>query len=194
MSVLTREQFKIPKYMIPLFNVSAWSGFSNQPDGDAVEIVSNNANDTGLLTIFGKTKTTGQFKYETVTLKGTTVVTTSELDWDDIYGVFLGNINGRNIKPAVGTIVLKEASHGQTITTLTTGRISTGMVGFDLRGYNITIIHASGNLYFTQGEIATTDNGYPLSTGEKLKIKTNELFYLISDTTGATSKIFVYEN
>lgn len=194
MATLTKEQFKIPKYIIPLFNTLAWSGFTNQPDGDAVEVVSNNAGDTGLLTLFGKTKTKGEFKHETIQLKGTTAVKTNELDWDDIYGGFLGDIHGQNIKAAVGTITIREASNDQPITTLTVGKISTGMVGFDLRGQNITVIHVSGNLYLTQGEAATTANSYPFSTGEKFQIKTKDLLYLVSDGSGATSKILIYED
>ena len=95
--MITREKYKTVDYIIPTFDVTAWSGFANQPDGDGVEVVSNNAGDTGLLTIFGTVKTTGTLKYETVTLKGTTVVATTETDWDDILGAFLGDVHGDNM-------------------------------------------------------------------------------------------------
>jgi len=183
-----------PSYIIPLFSTLAWSGFTNQPDGDGVEVVSNSASDTGKLTIFGTNKTTGVLEYETITLTGATVVSTVEDDWDDILGAFLGDIYGKNIKAAVGTITLRKATGDGAITTLTAAAISTGMVGFDLRSLNISIIHVSGNLYFNQGAAVTVANGYPFSTGEKFLVKTDDLFYLISDGTGATSKILVYKD
>ena len=194
MAYLTKEQYKTPDYTIPLFDTLAYSGFTNQPDGDAVEILSDSASDTGLLTIFGTNKTTGALKYETVTLAGTDAVTTDEDDWDDIYGVLLGDINGKNISPAVGTVTLREASGNAAITTITAAKISTGMVGFSMTGKNIVIIHVSGNLYFNHGTAVTVANGYPFSSGEKFTVKPTDLFYLISDGSAATSKILVYKD
>lgn len=180
--MITREKYKTVDYIIPIFDVTAWSGFANQPDGDGVEVVSNNAGDTGLLTIFGTVKTTGTLKYETVTLKGTTVVATTETDWDDILGAFLGDVHGENIKAAVGTITLREASADQAITTMTTGKIATGHVGFDMKGKNVRIRRVSGNLYYKNGAAATTANGHLLDAGEPyLNVTNTDLFYLISD-------------
>lgn len=178
-------------YIIPLFDVNAWSGFTNQPDGDGVEIVSNSASDTGLITIFGTNKTTGALKYETVTLTGTTFVSTVELDWGNVMGAFLGNIYGQGITPAVGTITLREASANATITTIATTKISKGMPGFIMPGLNVRIILVSGNIYFKNGAAASVANGYPLASAEKLDVKQSDLFYLISDTD-ATAKILVY--
>jgi len=188
-----KELYKTPDYIIPLFSTLAWSGFTSQPDGDAVEILSDSASDTGKLTIFGTKKTGGALTYETVTLTGTDAVTTTEDDWGNIYGAFLGDIYGRNIVAAVGTITLREASGDQAITTLTAGDISTGMVGFDLKGKDISVIHVSGNLYLNQGADVTVDNGYPFASGEKLLIRPDGIIYLISDGGGATSKIIVYK-
>jgi hypothetical protein len=192
--MITSERYKTVDYIIPTFDVTAWSGFTNQPDGDKVEIVSNNANDTGLITIFGTVKTTGEFKHETVTLKGTTVVSTVEDDWDDIYGVFLGDVYGKNINAASGTITIREASGGQTITTLATGKISIGLVGFDMMGKNIRIRRITGNLYYKNGEPATTTNGHLLDSGEPyLNVVNDGMFYLISDGSAATCKITVFK-
>lgn len=193
--MIIREKYKTIDYIVPTFDVTAWSGFTNQPDGDGVEVVSNNAGDTGLLTIFGTVKTTGVLKYETVTLKGTTAVATTETDWDDILGAFLGDIHGENIKAAVGTITLREASADQAITTLTAAKISTGHVGFDMNGKNVRIRRVSGNLYYKNGAQATTANGHLLDAGEPyLNVTNTDLFYLISDGSAATAKITVFED
>lgn len=194
MAYLVKEQYKIPDYIIPLFDTLAHSGFTNQPAGDAVEILSNNAGDTGLVTVFGTNHTTGILKHETVKLAGTTVVSTSESNWGNIYGVFLGDIYGKNITPAIGTITIREASGDLSITTISATKISKGMVGFSMTGKNIVIVHVSGNLYFNHGVAVTTVNGYPFSTGEKLAVTPSELFYLISDASGATSKILIYKD
>lgn len=192
--MIVRELFKTIDYIVPLFDVGAWSGFTNQPDGDKVEVVSNAAGDTGLLTIFGTVKTTGKFKYETITLKGETVVSTTETDWDDIYGVFLGDIHGKNIKAAVGTITIRKAANDQTITSLAAGKISVGHVGFDIKGKNIRIRRISGNVYYKNGEPATTANGHLLDANEPyLDCVNDDLFYLISDSA-ATAKITVFKN
>ena len=45
--MITNERYKTVDFIIPTFDVTAWSGFTNQPDGDKVEIISNNAADTG---------------------------------------------------------------------------------------------------------------------------------------------------
>lgn len=194
MAYLTKEQHKTPKYIIPLFSTLAWSGFTNQPTNDGVEIVSDSASDVGKLTIFGTTTSTNALVYETITLNGTTPVSTVKTDWDKVYGAFLGDIYGQNIVAAVGTITLREASGNLSITTLTAGAISKGMVGFDLRGFNITLIQVSGNLYWNKGTAVTTANGYPFSSAEKFSINTDDLIYLISDGSGATSKIIVYKD
>jgi hypothetical protein len=191
--MITNERYKTIDFIIPTFDVTAWSGFTNQPDGDKVEIVSNNAADTGLITIFGTVKTTGAFKYETITLKGTTVVATTEEDWDDIYGAFLGDVYGKNIKAAVGTITLREASTDQTITTLAATKISTGHIGFNMLGKNIRIRRVSGNLYYKNG-VVTTANGHLLDAGEPyLNVVNDGMFYLISDGSAATAKITVFK-
>jgi hypothetical protein len=194
MSYLVREAFRKIDYIIPLFDTKAWSGWTNQPDGGAVKVSSNSASDTGKLTIFGTIKTTGAFAYETVTLTGASVVTTTETDWDDIKGLFMGDVYGKNITAAVGTITLTNAA-GSTITTIATTKLSGGLVGLDLRGHDVTVIQVSGNLYLYDGGAATTANGYPFGTAEKFEfIPIGDLFTLISDGSAATSKIVVYKS
>ena len=87
---------RLSSYIIPMFDLLAWSGFTNQPTNDGVEVVSNNAGDTGKCTIFGTTNSTGAFAYETITLNGVTAVATTKTDWGNVYGVFLGDIYGQN--------------------------------------------------------------------------------------------------
>ena len=67
-----KGRFRQSAYVIPTFDLLAWSGFTNQPADDGVEIVSSSASDVGKCTIFGTTHAGGAFAYETVTLTGTT--------------------------------------------------------------------------------------------------------------------------
>jgi hypothetical protein len=200
-----REQFKglvalsgsIPKdtssYIIPMMDLLAWSGFTNQPADDGVEVVSDSASDVGKCTIFGTTHSTGAFAYETVTLNGVTEVATTKVDWGNIYGIFLGDIEGKNISPAVGTITVREASAYQTITTIVATKISKGLVTFLLTGKNIILNVHSGNVWKRTAGVVTTANGFKLNlTGGNIKEeKITSMIYLISDTTGATAQIEV---
>ncbi len=180
-------------YIIPMFDLLAWSGFTNQPAGDGVEVVSNNAGDTGKCTIFGTKNSDGSFQYETITLNGVTAVATTKTDWGNVYGVFLGDIYGQNISPAVGTITVREASADQTITTLAANAISKGMVAFNLTGKNIILNVHSGNVWKRCAGPVTTANGLKMNlTGGNIKEeKIASMLYLISDTTGATAQIEV---
>lgn len=193
--MLTQERFRQIDFIIPLFDVKAHSGFSNQPDGDAVEVVSNNAADTGLCTILGTNKTTGAFKHETVTLTGTSAAATTETDWGSVYGIFLGDIYGKNTKAAVGTITVREASGGQAITTIAATKMGIGLMAFyGLTGRDVTVIQASGNLYLYDNGLATTGNGYPFGSAEKLNLcPAGDYFSLISDSSAATAKIIVWK-
>lgn len=183
----------LPDYIIPMMDLLAWSGFTNQPTNDGVEVVSNSASDVGKCTIFGTTNTGGAFAYETITLNGTTPVATTKTDWGNVYGIFLGDIEGKNISPAVGTITVREASADQTITTLAANAISKGMVAFDLTGKQIILNVHSGNVWKRQAGVVTTANGFKMNlTGGNIKEERVALMlYLISDTAGATAQIEV---
>lgn len=180
-------------YIIPMLDLLAWSGFTNQPANDGVEIVSDSASDVGKCTIFGTTNTGGAFAYETVTLTGTDAIATTKVDWGNIYGVFLGDIYGQNISPAVGTITIREASADQTITTLVATKISKGLVVFDLTGKSIILNVHSGNVWKRCAGVVTVANGFKLNlTGGNIKEEyIANMLYLISDTTGATAQIEV---
>lgn len=181
-------------YVIPMFDLLAWSGFTNQPDGDDVEIVSDNAGDTGKCTVFYTKKSDGTFAYATVTLTGVTAkALTGATDVDDVLGVFLGDIEGKNITPAVGTITLREASGDQAITTIVATKISKGLVAFDLTGKQIILNVHSGNVWKRCSNVASTTTGFKMNlTGGNIKEeKIASMLYLISDTTGATAQIEV---
>jgi len=183
----------VSSYIIPMMDLLAWSGFTNQPTNDGVEVVSDSASDVGKCTIFGTTNGTGAFAYETITLNGVTAVATTKTDWGNIYGIFLGDIEGKNISPAVGTITVREASANQTITTIAATKISKGMVAFDLTGKNIILNVHSGNVWKRCAGVVTTANGFKLNlTGGNIKEeKIASMLYLISDTSGATAQIEV---
>lgn len=187
----------IPKdtssYIIPMMDLLAWSGFTNQPASDAVEVVSDSASDVGKCTIFGTTHVGGAFAYETITLNGVTEVITTKTDWGNIYGIFLGDIEGKNISPAVGTITVREASADQTITTIAATKISKGLVAFDLTGKDIILNVHSGNAWKRTAGVVTTANGFKLNlTGGNIKEEhIASYIYLISDTSGATAQIEV---
>lgn len=193
---------KTPDYTIPVFDVTAWSGFTNQPANDGVEVVSDSASDTQKITIFGTTVTTGVFCYETIILTGATAVATTKTNWGNIVGAFLGDINGQNVVPAVGTITIREASADQTITTIAAGKISKGLVAFDLDDEDISAIVVSGNVYAKQFAVGattlvTTANGalLNLTAGNILDCtpKTSNLIGFISDASAATMQIIVWE-
>lgn len=189
----TQQMGRMSQYIIPMMDIGAWSGFTNQPANDRVEVVSNNAGDTGKCTIFGTTQGTGAFAYETITLNGVTAVATTKVDWGNIYGIFLGDIEGKNITPAVGTITIREASADQTITTLAANAISKGMVAFNLTNKDILINVHSGNVWKRTAGVVTTANGFKMNlTGGNIKDeRIASMLYLISDTTGATAQIEV---
>ncbi len=198
MSTPVRLMSRKSSYVIPMLDLLAWSGFTNQPTNDGVEVVSNSGSDVGKCTIFGTTNTGGAFAYETITLTGATPKATTKTDWGNIYGVFLGDIYGQNITPAVGTITVREASADQTITTLAAAAISKGMVVFDLSGKDIILNVHSGNVWkrcagAVTTTVVTTANGFKMNlTGGNIKDEhIASYIYLISDTSGATAQIEV---
>jgi hypothetical protein len=191
-----RELYKAIETIIPTMTVTNWANFTNQPDGDGLEILSNSAADVGKCTIWGSDKTTGLLCQETVTLTGTSVMSTAKLNWDDIYGVFLGDANGKNITPAVGTITVREASNNATVTTLTAALIQKGMLILHLNGKNVEIAYTSGKIYVNTVERATSANGlYNVGTsagGFSMRVK--DKLYIISDDTGCALQVVILED
>jgi hypothetical protein len=111
----------------------AGGNFANQPAGDTVEIISNNAEDIGQeITIWGTTHDgDGTVTSVTEELYGTTEVVTEKDDWGVILGVELA-------EEAAGTVTIREGSTDQTITTITTGNLTAGIleVEDEIRAFN----------------------------------------------------------
>lgn len=116
--------------------------FANQPTNDGVEIVSSSASDTQTMRVYGTTFGGTTVVVEDVVLTGTTFVPTVKVDWGEILGVEI--ISGGL---AVGTITVREASGNATITTLSAGEASKGIVSVpsgDQRAFNRKVF-ASAN-------------------------------------------------
>lgn len=105
-------------------SAQAGSGFANQPTGDSVTIVSNNAADVGnIVTIYGTTNGTETVVKETMLTNGVTGVVSTKTDWGEILGV-------EKDTPTAGTITVSETSGGLAITTMTALQASKGVVYF----------------------------------------------------------------
>jgi len=104
-----------------ILTATAGAGFTNQPQNDAVELVSSDTSDTtATVDIYGTTFRTNTVVKETVTLNGTTVVTTTKTDWGYILGVELS-------AACTGTITVREASANATITTIAPAATTAGI-------------------------------------------------------------------
>jgi hypothetical protein len=92
---------------------------ANQPANDGVELVSADAADTTqtatVIGITGETVTT-----EDIALDGTTPVSTTKTDWDEILAVKVDAVTA-------GDVTIREASGDQTICTITAGNLNVGV-------------------------------------------------------------------
>lgn len=103
---------------------AAGSAFTNQPANDGLEIISDAAGDTTqTITIVGTTTGTDTVVVETVTLNGTSQVTTTKTDW----GVILAAWVATGTLTAASTVTIREASANQAVTTLTPSITSRGV-------------------------------------------------------------------
>lgn len=93
--------------------------FANQPANDAVEVLSSDAGDVSNVTVYGTTNGTDTVVAETITLNGTTPVSSVKLDWGLILGV--------EKSATIGTITVQEASGNADITTLAPSATSKGV-------------------------------------------------------------------
>jgi hypothetical protein len=194
--MLVIPKYKKQGYVIPLFQVGG-AAFTNMPAGDAVEVLSDSASDVNKLTIFGTDNTTGLLKYETITMTGTNAVTTLETNWGNVYGLFLGDIYGKNSTVAVGTITAREASGNQAITTIGAGVRSRGSQIFLLPGRDIEIHNISGNTWKNANNAyiyPTTNNSIQFKTGDVKEEGIFEYLYLLGDGSGSEVQIEVKED
>lgn len=102
------------------------SAFTNQPANDGIEVVSASALDiTQTVTIIGTTNGTDTVVVETVTLTGTTAVSTVKTDWGIVLAV-------KKSAVTAGTVTVREASANATITAgLTALVLSVGVTAVD---------------------------------------------------------------
>jgi hypothetical protein len=101
---------------------AAGSAFTNQPANDGIEVLSASAADTTqTVTIIGTTNGTDTVVVETVTLTGTTPVSTVKTDWGVVLAV-------KKSAATTGTVTVREASADLTITAgLTSAVLSVGV-------------------------------------------------------------------
>lgn len=101
---------------------AAGSAFTNQPANDGIEVLSAEAADTTqTVTIIGTTTGTDTVVVETVTLNGTTAVSTTKTNW----GVVLAL---KKSAATAGTVTVREASGNATISAgLTASVLSVGV-------------------------------------------------------------------
>ena len=123
---------KIDK-IIPSLTLTNWSAFTNQPNTDTVEIVSDSANDVQVVTVWG-VDANNILRYEEITLTGITAVATTRANWKNIYSVYCGYANGKVSLAAQGTITIREGSGNLGITTITAGNYHSGMLIFNQPG------------------------------------------------------------
>lgn len=196
MPVLTKEMHRKIKRIIPIFEVTAVSA-SNQPANDSIEVVSNNAADTQTITLWG-IDNSNVFQYATLTLTGTTAVkSTLSPNWKTLYGAFLGDRFGNISARATGTITIREDSGDAAITTIAAGKLSTGMMFFEVPGEDVTLENIAGNTWFNTLGVASTTGASGQLTG-RMSINTmvgTDVKYLsiISDGTGSTAQVYVLE-
>lgn len=196
MGTLVKTLHRAINRIIPIFELTAVST-SNQPANDDIQVVSDNAGDTQQITLFG-IDNANIFQYHTITLNGTTAVdSVLNPKWKTLYGAFLGDRYGNISKRAVGTVTLKEKSGGLSIATIAAGKLSTGMLFFDVTGQDIILENISGNTWFNPKGVASTTGASGQVTGrmsvETVVLPQYKYVSLISDGSGSTMQIYVLE-
>lgn len=196
MSTLVKSMYRAIKTIIPIFEITAVST-SNQPANDDIQVISDNAGDTQIITLFG-VDNSDVFQYHTITLTGTTAVDSVLVPkWKTFYGAFLGDKYGNISARATGTITIREKSAAQTIATIAAGKLSTGCLFFDVTGRDIVVENIAGNSWFNTKGAATITGASGQLTGRmsvELLVKTEHKYIsLISDATGSTVQIYVLE-
>jgi len=146
-------------------------GFGNQPAGDGIEVLSDNAADVGIgVTFYGtKTGVTTTVTTETVSLNGLTFVPTVLQTWQNLLGVELS-------AACAGTITIREASANATIITIAAGTLSAGVATpTSTKGYNEVPRHdASDASTAPVGIIGTYYNDTAISQVDALNGATEE--------------------
>lgn len=196
MNTLVKAMHRAIKTVIPIFETTAVSA-SNQPTNDDIQVLSDSASDTQVITLFG-IDNSDAFQVKELVLTGVTPVdSVLNPKWKTLYGAFLGDSKGNISARATGTITIREKSGGLAIATIAATKLSTGMLFFDLPGNDVVLENISGNTWFNTAGIASTTGASGQMAGRmaaELLIKSNNRYLsLISDSGGSTAQIYVLE-
>ena len=139
--------------------------FGNQPNDDGIEILSNDPADKGMkVTLYGvKHGALTAVVSETLTLNGTTVVSSAITDWSLLLGVEMDSV-------AAGTVTIRKATGSATITSLATTVLSSGIATITedkCRDRKIRIV-ASGASTKSVGAIGVDYKGTPIAVAAAL--------------------------
>lgn len=198
---------------IPIFEITDWSTWSNQPTGDNYQVVSSSASDTQKVTIWYSVVGGTAILSETLTLNGTTAVNSSLATVNKVYGIFLGDNTGIISSRAVGTITLQKKTGTLAITTIAATKLASGVCTFYLAGNNVEVENIAGNTWFNAATPVNfnTNNAQNLSnpvnppmataigasvqmSGRMAKVlKVEDYISLVSDASGSTAQITVFE-
>jgi len=178
--------------IIPIFEVTAVST-SNQPANDDVQIISDSASDTQVITLWG-IDNSDIIQTKQLTLNGTTAVDSVLVPkWKTIYGAFLGDAEGNISTRAVGTITIREKSGGLAIATIAPAKLSTGMQRFSLADKNVIVENIAGNTWFNPLDYLATTTGANIQMAGRMNNEVNVDTYLtlISDSSGSTVQCII---
>lgn len=185
--------FKKIGLIIPIFEVTAYSGFTNQPANDDIEIVSSSASDTQQITVLFYDNS-DVLQQVTTTLTGTTAVkiaTTPKAK--TVLGAFLGDKYGNISSRAVGTITIREDSGDLAITTIAVGKLGTGIQRFYLPGKDVVVENIAGNTWFNTSSVVSSITGASVQMTGRMNNEVNVDSYLtlISDGSASTVQCMV---
>ena len=194
------QRFRGHLAYIPIFQVTTVAA-SNQPGGGVAKVVSSSASDTQIITIFGARTNLSGYYYEQLALNGTTAVTSTTTDWNNILGAYLGNISGVPSAVGVGTITVANTG-GSTIYSIAAGARSIGTVIFNLAGKNVEVENITGNTWFNaatptntnytnsgnltnnpNAPVATTANGIQMAGRMSRELKVIDFISFVSDSS-----------
>ncbi len=187
--MISYDIYKRIKIALPQMDITDPSGWSNQPADDKIQVVSSSTSDVHKVTVWGTQITTGKIFSEEITLDGTTAVDSVRDDWDDLLGFFSGVKRGDYTIP-VGNLTLREKTGGDTIQTISAGKISKGFLFLNLPGEIAEIIVDIGRLYHGKTYV-TSLTGAPCADKEQLK--TEQDLYLATDGYDAKITMKIYE-
>ena len=155
---------------LAIVSAKAGGGFTNQPAGDSVDIVSDGADVTQSCTIYGtRTGALTVVDSETIALTSSAPVTTTITDWETILGVELS-------ASCAGTITVSESTGSGAITTISTTVLNAGVqtpTSTDGK-YQIPTHDADGASTKSVGILGTGSDGAALSFVDALNGTTEE--------------------